>query len=106
MSPRANDLAARAARIPSRTTRPSTEAEAAPTVPAPRRAAAPRTDPVRVTVDLAPQAYRRLKASCDDLAAQLGRARVTNTEVLRVMVDLLDDPAVRSAVADALQNAR
>ncbi|MGC5168713.1 hypothetical protein [Luteimicrobium sp. DT211] len=64
----------------------------------------PRPDPVRLSLDLAPPAYRQLRANCDELAVILGRTRVTQAEVLRVLVTLLnEDAGVREAVTTALQ---
>lgn len=99
------ERAARAARLAQRPGKGTPEAETL--APAARPVAAPRVKPVRLSLDLAPQSYRTLKTTCDDLADELGQARVTTSEVLRVLVGLLDqDPAVRRAVSAALEGER
>lgn len=104
---RPNDLAARAAKLSTRQPQKAARAAAAEPAPATKPAAAPRVKPVRLSLDLAPQSYRSLKLICDELAVELGRARVTQSEVMRAMVTLLDEaPAVRQALTDAIRDER
>lgn len=91
----AKELAARAAAVGSRRQRPDTKDES----PAPQSAKV-RTDPVRLSTDLSPNAYRDLIAYCADLAVQAGKARVPHTLVLRKLIDeLQSDPALRERIA-------
>ncbi|MGI0520219.1 hypothetical protein ABY45_06610 [Microbacterium maritypicum] len=91
----AKDLAARAAAVGSRRQRPDTKDES-PTPPPVKV----RTDPVRLSTDLSPNAYRDLIAYCADLAVQAGKARVPHTLVLRKLIDeLQSDPALRERIA-------
>ncbi len=46
-----------------------------------------RTSPVRLSVDLAPVAYQWLVAWCTQAAPSLGRARVSNVDVMRALVE-------------------
>ncbi|MCD2191731.1 hypothetical protein [Actinomycetospora soli] len=57
---------------------------------------------VRTTVDLAPAMHRELRALLADVAADLGRTRVTASDAHRVLVRrLLNDPSAREQfVAD------
>lgn len=92
-------LAAQAARV----NRPRPERNESTAVQS-RPATPPRTKPVRVTADLAPQSYRGLVAFCTDLAGQLGRAKVPLVEVIRALVDQLDDdPQLRSQITALIQ---
>ncbi|MFE7268732.1 hypothetical protein ACFU9B_43430 [Streptomyces sp. NPDC057592] len=58
----------------------SEEQPSAPTVPR-----AMRTDPVRVTLDLAPAEHRELKQWCNIAAADLDLSQVPLTAVLRIL---------------------
>lgn len=52
---------------------------------------------VRTTVDLEPAMHRELRALLADVAAELGRTRVTASDAHRVLVRrLLRDPATRA----------
>lgn len=107
--PKKDDLAARAAKLGAART-PASPASS----PGARKqtstarpvgsAAAPRSKPVRVSVDLAPNAYRSLGIYCSEAAVELGRLKVTNVEAFRAFVALLDtDPEVRRRVTDELR---
>lgn len=77
-------------------------------VPARGRADGPpyvRTKPVRITTDLAPNEYRNLVACCSALANELGRARVSHSEVIRGLIALLEtDEALGTALASRLRD--
>lgn len=62
-----------------------------------------RTRPVRLSVDLAPQPYRQLTALLAELAESLGVARVSQVEVMRILVDrLTEDRAMQEYVLQRL----
>jgi len=104
---RPNDLAARGRALSTRAPQKAARAAAAEPPHGAKPAAAPRVKPVRLSLDLAPQSYRSLKAVCDELAVELGRARVSQSEVMRAMVALLDEaPAVRQALTEAIREER
>lgn len=102
------DLAARAAAVTAHATpapaepteeQPATAAAPAPATRATAKKAAPRTKPVRITVDLAPVDYRYLKTWTGEAADALGVATVSGSDVMRGLLHTLRaDPAVRAAV--------
>lgn len=93
----AKDLAARASAVSSRRKAP----EAAETAPA--KPVQVRTDPVRLSTDISPNAYRGLIAYCSDVAAQAGKARVAHTLVLRKLIDALqDDAELRQQITESV----
>lgn len=60
---------------------------------------APRAKPVRLSVDLAPAAYRRLIDYCHQTAEELGVARVNGVDVLRALLaELADDQDLAARV--------
>lgn len=76
-------------------------ARSAPTAPAP--AAAPRVKPVRITLDLAPAAYRELQEFCTAAAIALERPRVAGADVLRsLLAELTTDEALAARVQGRL----
>lgn len=112
-----SDLAARAAKLTTRTAAgrpPAAEepgrgdvAEVAPKRPAAR--AVPRAKPVRVSADLAPQDYRALLAYSAAMAEELGRAKVAHVLVIRALVSELNanpelQRTIRQAVATQLSD--
>jgi hypothetical protein len=104
-----DERAARAARLAARPSKSASTAdvETEAQAPAQRAAAAVRVKPVRLSLDLPPQNYRALKATCADLADELGAARVTTSEVLRALVTMVNqDPDVRRDVLAAIQSER
>lgn len=108
------DLAARAAQLPDRAPKKGrTLADALGDVPVttPKGGAArqpiPRAKPVRLTIDVEPQAYQALRLLVIDLGAELGAARVTHSDVVRALLDSAnDDPAVRAALTAKLRDER
>ena len=69
----------------------------------PAKPAKVRTDPVRLSTDISPNAYRDLIAYCSDLAAQVGKARVPHTVVLRKLIDALQhDPELRDRITESV----
>lgn len=92
---KATDIAARAAKLSER--RPGRETT-------PTRAAPPRAKPIRVTTDLSPQDYRHLVAYCADLAEHLGQAKVPHTEVIRALINRLEqDSSLRETITDDIK---
>jgi hypothetical protein len=63
---------------------------------APAGETALRSKPVRITIDLAPELYRRLTGWSNETAAELDLAKLPIADVVRAMVRLLDDPSVES----------
>lgn len=83
------DLAARAAAV---------AGGAAPSDPE-TTARAPRTRPVRVTVELSPMEHKALRQWCAQTSADLDLPLVAGAEVFRALLSLMrTDPAVAEAV--------
>ncbi len=98
-----SDIANRAAKLGERKGGRPTEPETEET-PVAQPRTAPRAKPVRVTTDLAPQSYRALVSYCQDLAENLGRAKVPHVEVIRALVaQLEDDPALQATIGSAVR---
>lgn len=94
MSKAAENLAARAARAARRTEEASTQQP-----PAKPRAPKPQTAKVRITLDLAPLLYRTLQSWCADAARQLDVAKVPAADVLRALIEQVDDdPQLAEAI--------
>lgn len=75
-------------------------ARSAPPVAPP---AAPRVKPVRLTLDLAPAAYRELQEFCTAAAVALERPRVAGADVLRsLLAELAADEALAARVQGRL----
>lgn len=94
---RADEMAAKAARM---------QQQSAPS--GPERAAVPRARAklVRRTVDLAPTHHGQLQAWCAETAVELGVARVTGQDVIRALVVrlLTDETMARRIRADLAQH--
>lgn len=120
---RAEDLAAKAARLRARAEQappPAAGAQFAdavtsPTSPEVSRSVATehsparvRTRPVRLTVDVSPSEHAALGQLALDAAAELGLARVHGQEIVRALIRrLLVDPQVRREVlADVAEQRR
>lgn len=70
---------------------------------APRSSGPVRVKPVRITTDLGAAQHRALKDFCDQLAAGAGLARVPGSEVVRVLLDQLqEDPELKQNVTDEI----
>ncbi|WP_329094285.1 hypothetical protein [Streptosporangium sp. NBC_01469] len=117
---RADELAAKAARIKAKqgtderkkhaatfvdAVFPEAASPAAPTT-GQRRKAVVLAKPVRVTVDLAPTQHRALQTWTADAAETLGRSRVTKQDVLTALVArLLNDPGLADQIITDLGNS-
>lgn len=98
-----SDIANRAAKLGERKGGRPAESETEET-PVARPRTAPRAKPVRVTTDLAPQSYRALVSYCQDLAENLGRAKVPHVEVIRALVAQLEkDPALQATIESTVR---
>ena len=63
----------------------------------------PRQRPIRVTVDLAPEDHTRLRQWCTDAAVQLGRGKIAQADVIRVLLERLHaDPELGRQITAAL----
>jgi hypothetical protein len=106
-SNRRADLAARAAAVTGASTPPATAAAdpaatAASAEPASVRA--PRTRPVRVTVELSPMEHKALRQWCAVTAAELDLPVVAGAEVFRALLSLMrNDPATADQVRAELE---
>lgn len=70
----------------------------------PVRMAAPRTAPVRVTTDLAPQMYRSMTDFASEAAVATGRPRVFHTDILRALLaELETSSSLQAAVLSRLR---
>lgn len=66
-----------------------------------------RSKPVRITVDLSPQAYRQLAAWASQVAAELDVPRLTLADAVRGMVRVVTaDGDISAEVADQLRRDR
>lgn len=64
---------------------------------------APRAKPVRLSLDLAPAAYRELQEFCTATAVALERPRVAGADVLRsLLAELVGDKALAARVQSRL----
>ncbi|KJE19398.1 hypothetical protein FF36_06324 [Frankia torreyi] len=104
-----DDLAARAAAVTAHATpTPPLAEDTGASEPRPRGGApAPRTRPVRITVDLAPVDHMRFKRWCDDVAPDVGVATVRASEVVRVLLAFLHErPELADDVVRELRTRR
>jgi hypothetical protein len=76
-----------------------------PTAPdAAPAATAPRTKPVRVTVELSPIEHRKLRKLCDRFIDELDLAEVARAEIFRALLNLADqDPQLADRLAQELR---
>jgi hypothetical protein len=66
-----------------------------------------RSKPVRITVDLSPEDYRRLMAWTTAAAAELDVPKVTAADAIRAMVRTVDlDKGIGAVVADMIRRDR
>lgn len=79
------------------------EPPAEPSTPEPAPAP-PRTKVIKATVDLQPVEHRRLRAWCQDTADVLGIPEVAHSEVIRVLIRLVqEDPKLAARVRAELE---
>lgn len=70
---------------------------------APAGETALRSKPVRITVDLAPELYRRLNRWTADAAEEIDVVKLPIAEVMRAFVRAAEDPAVRDRILAELR---
>ncbi len=103
---RKDDIAASLTRESRRRPQPVTDAEAAPEAAAgeSRPVASGVARKVRLTVDLMAPEFREFRHWREDTAEELGRAKVTNQDILRILVrQLLSDEELQARVRAQLQ---
>jgi len=72
----------------------------------PASASAPRTRPVRVTVELSPIEHRQLRRLCERYADELGITQVAGAEVLRALLAMATtDEQVAARLGKALRRS-
>ena len=70
---------------------------------APRSSGAVRARPVRITTDLGAAQHRELKDFCNEVASSAGLARVPGSEVVRTLLDQLqEDPDLRTTITEVI----
>lgn len=103
MSAKKTNLADRVSKMTTRPSAPPTGDASAPTAPMHR---APRTKPVRLSVDVSPQSHRFLVGWSAQISAEQGRARIAHTEILRVMLEeLSQDEELQQRIARAIDRS-
>jgi hypothetical protein len=97
MSKAEEALTARATRAAKRESgEPTANATTPPATPPP---IAPRSRPVRLTLDLAPVQHRKLTRWCADAAYELGLSKVPATSVIRLLIgQLASDPELAARI--------
>lgn len=73
---------------------------------APAGETALRSKPVRITVDLAPELYRRLTRWTTEIAEEIDAAKVTTADIVRAYIRACDDPEVRARVVAELRELK
>lgn len=73
---------------------------------APAGETALRSKPVRITVDLAPELYRRLTRWTTEVAEEIDAAKVTTADIVRAYIRACDDPEVRARVVAELRELK
>jgi hypothetical protein len=87
-----NDLAARAAAATSRDVKAARVAEAA------------KGKPVRLSVDIPPEAYHGLVSWCQAIAMKVGRTRVNHVWVIRALIsELFEDEDLQKRVINRVR---
>lgn len=65
-----------------------------------------RTKPIKTTVDLQPVEHRQFRRWCEETADELGLPAVASSEVVRVLIQLVqDDPALAARVRAELRKS-
>lgn len=68
---------------------------------------APRSKPVRMTIEITPQMHRQLTAWTHELMLDLDLTRITMSDAVRAMITLTaTDPEVSAKVRDLVQQAQ
>jgi hypothetical protein len=65
-----------------------------------------RSKPVRITIDLTPELYRRLNRWTQEAAEEIDAAKLPLAEVVRAMVRAAEDPSVRDRILSELRAGR
>jgi hypothetical protein len=73
---------------------------------APAGETAIRSKPVRITVDLAPELYRRFTAWSLQAATELDMPKVTHAEVIRAFIRAADDPDIARRIIAELRKGK
>jgi hypothetical protein len=72
-----------------------------------RGTTARRTKPVRITVDLTPEDYRRMRHVVDELATRTDIPTLAHSAMWRALLRRLDDdPALLAEIAEQIRNDR
>jgi hypothetical protein len=62
-----------------------------------------RSKPVRITVDLAPELYRRMTRTAADMAEEIDATKVSHADLIRATIRALDDEDVRTRIVAHLR---
>jgi hypothetical protein len=73
---------------------------------APAGQTAVRSKPVRITIDLTPEMYRRFTRWTNETALELDFAKLPQAQVVRAFIQMLDDPQVEEQVRQTLRAMR
>lgn len=71
---------------------------------APAGETALRSKPVRITIDLAPELYRRMTQKASTLAEEIDAAKVSHADLFRATIRALDDPEVHARIVTELRD--
>ena len=76
-----------------------------PAVERKKKAPAPLTKQVRLSVDIEPVPYRGLMSFCQDIAMEIGRVRIQHVWVMRALVDeLLESKELQKRVIERVED--
>jgi hypothetical protein len=73
---------------------------------APAGETALRSKPVRITVDLVPELYRRLDALTSRAAVDIDAAKVASADLVRAFIRASEDPQVWARVVTELRESK
>jgi len=62
-----------------------------------------RSKPVRITVDLAPELYRRMTQKAATMAEEIDAAKVSHADLVRATIRALDDADVHARIVAQLR---